>query len=73
MVNKTNIKVPKKYINRIEKIIKDYDGYWIYFNKGYDTNEKMKHHQDILFSQKEILKCIRESVPCNCEYCLGIK
>ena len=72
MNNKTNIKVPIKYIDRVEKIIKAEDGYWIYFNRGHDTNDKMKLHQDKFLSQKDILKCIRESVSCNCEYCLGL-
>lgn len=72
MDNKTNIKVPNKYEERIKEIYHDDDGYWVYLNRGWRWDDCESHviHED---TQQQILRCIRQTEPCNCNYCKGIE
>ena len=64
--NNTNIKIPKKYQDRIKEIYHDEDGYWVILNKGWFCEDYGLHtiHED---TQQDILRCIRETE--SCDYC----
>ena len=36
MINKTNIRIPKKYQEGIEEVFHDSDGYWVHAKEGYN-------------------------------------
>ena len=63
MVNETSIRVPKKYQHMIDEIYQDPDGYWCCLNQGWRSPSTGCHtiHED---SQPEVLRCIREVIPC---------
>lgn len=71
MINNTKLKIPKIYQSKVEEIRKTKEeGYWVYFNKGYDSLERNGDHQvGFLSSQKKVLMVIRDAIKCNCEYC----
>lgn len=68
MNNLTSIRVPKKYQNRIAEIYQDIDGYWCELSGGWYWDDWSLHviHED---TQADILRCIRETKPCDCERC----
>lgn len=72
MNNQTNINIPKKYQERISEIYHDEDGYWVYLNRGWCWDDYGLHtiHED---TQQQILRCIRQTEPCNCDYCKGLE
>lgn len=68
MKNETKIKIPKKYYDRIKEIYYDDDGYWVNLNKGWSYDGYGSHtiHSD---TQQQVLKCIRDTELCDCDYC----
>lgn len=68
MINSTTIRVPEKYKGRIDEIFHDSDGYWCYLKHGWCWDDPGLHiiHED---TQKEVLRCIRETKRCNCIEC----
>lgn len=72
MKNCTKIKVPKKYQDRIQEIYHDSDGYWCILNRGWYWDDYSLHviHED---TQAQVLRCIRETEPCDCPYCRGLE
>ena len=69
MKNSTNIKVPKKYAERIKEIFHDEDGYWVYTNPGWHNGDDYALHVIHEDTQAEILQQIRWTEPCDCEEC----
>src|SRR6476661_8235440 len=63
--------VPKKYMENMDEVFKDSDGYWAYTKKGFRFAETECHtaHGN---TQKEILSDIRSMEPCDCDECMGI-
>lgn len=68
MNNQINIKIPKKYQERIMEIYHDEDGYWVILNKGWCGYEQGCHviHED---TQHDMLRSIREIEVCDCDAC----
>lgn len=66
MKNTTNVKVPKKYQNRIVELYHDEDGYWCYMEAGYyaggmgSYDECHTIHEDTV---SELLYQIRRIMP----------
>ncbi|MCD7967573.1 MAG: hypothetical protein LUG90_17655, partial [Clostridiaceae bacterium] len=62
-----NMKIPKKYQNRIYDIYND-DGWWCELNEGWCYDQQGQHiiHED---TKTEILKCIGRTEICHCNDC----
>lgn len=62
------MRIPKKYEERVELFEHDEDGWWIYLNYGWCWDCKGLHiiHED---TQKEALRCLRQTKLCDCEEC----
>lgn len=63
--------VPKKYMENMDEVFKDSDGYWAYTKKGFRFAETECHTAHGK-TQKEILSDIRSMEPCDCDECMGI-
>lgn len=70
MINETSIRVPKKYEERVQEIFHDEDGYWLYLNRGWHSDDYGLHviHED---TQADVLKMLRWTEPCDCDWCCG--
>jgi hypothetical protein len=74
MKNNTKIKVAKKYLNQLNEIDLDGDGYWAYSKRGFYFEAMGRGtHTVCEDSQLELLKVIRSLKPCNCSECEEIK
>jgi len=62
------MRIPKKYEERVELLEHDEDGWWIYLNYGWCWDCKGLHiiHED---TQKEALRCLKNTNRCNCDEC----
>ena len=62
--------IPKKYQERIQEIFRDDDGYWIYLKKGWRKGDDICHTlaED---TQKQLMWELRQTKPCDCEWCTG--
>jgi len=60
--------IPKKYMQNLELVEKDLDGYWGYSKKGYKF-ENTGCHTAHGVSQKEFMEDIRSMTICECERC----
>lgn len=58
MINKTKMRIPKKYHIAINEIMHDSTGYWIWLNDGYKSSDTMTHtiHED---NQRNALKALQ--------------
>ena len=54
MINKTKMRIPKKYHLAIDEIMHDSTGYWIWLNEDYISTETGTHtiHE---YNQKDVL------------------
>jgi hypothetical protein len=61
--------IPKKYMEHIDEVYKDSDGWWAYTKKGFQFAGMGCHtaHED---TQHELLKMIRTMEPCDCDQCM---
>ena len=66
MINKTSIKVPKKYEERVKELFHDSDGYWLILNEEWCSDDYSLHiiHQD---TQADVLMMLRLTEPCDCK------
>ena len=71
MINNTNIRVPKKYVERIKEIFHDDDGYWAYTNHGWRNGDDYALHVIHEYTQAELLQQIKWTEPCDCDRCRG--
>lgn len=68
MKNTTNMKLAKKYEDKVELVEKDFDGYWGYAKKGYmfeNTGSHTAHGEN----QKEFLADLKTISTCDCKDC----
>lgn len=58
------------YENRIEDAYQDQDGYWIHLKKGWRVHDNICHtiHED---TKTRLIKELKQTVPCDCDWCLG--
>jgi hypothetical protein len=68
MINTTTIKIANKYIDGLDEVFKDSDGYWAYTKKGFRFAETESHtaHGS---TQKELLSDVRSLEACDCHEC----
>jgi hypothetical protein len=61
--------IPKKYMQHIDEIYKDSEGWWAYTTKGFKFAGMGCHtaHED---TQHELLQMIRTMEPCDCDQCM---
>ncbi len=64
--------IKKKYEDRIDEMIRDEDGWWIYLNRGWCWDDKGLHiiHED---TQKEAIRQLYFTEKCDCNYCKGLE
>lgn len=64
--------IKKKYQDRIEEMVKDDDGWWIYLNRGWFWDDYGLHiiHED---TKAEAIKMLQMTEPCDCDYCKGLE
>lgn len=64
--------IKKIYKERIDSIIHDEDGWWIFLKRGWFWDDKGLHtiHED---TQKEAYECLKNSQKCYCDYCKGLE
>lgn len=62
MINKTKMRIPKKYHLAIDEIMKDSTGYWIWLNEDYISTETGTHtiHE---YTQKDALAQLKTIKP----------
>lgn len=62
--------IQKKYQERIDEMIHDDDGWWIYLNRGWFWDDHGLHiiHED---TKAEAIQQLKYTEPCDCPYCKG--
>lgn len=68
MKNTTNMKLAKKYEDKVKLVEKDFDGYWGYSEKGFmfkSTGSHTAHGE----TQKEFLSDLKSITKCDCKDC----
>ncbi len=55
------MKIPKKYLNRVELAEHDQDGWWIYLKDRWNCDTSAAPHTIHEDSQNTCLRCLRES------------
>ena len=71
MTNVTSIRIPKKYAERVKEVFHDEDGYWLYLNRGWHNSDDYALHIIHEDTQAEVLKKLRWTEPCDCDWCTG--
>lgn len=63
--------IAKKYLERVEREYRDYDGYWIELRRGWKNGDDpvgVCHgiHEN---TRRDALKVLTWSIPCDCREC----
>ena len=68
MDNQTSIKIPTMYVDRIESVEHDEDGYWLGLKDGWccDLSTHVIHED----TQARVLECLRDISLCYCRQCV---
>ena len=69
--------IPKslaKYYDKIsdyENSTRDHNGHWLYYAAGWKSGSDPlgAQHQDHEDTIKELVRCVREALPCGCSEC----
>ena len=64
--------IPNKYIDRIQLMELDEDGYWIYLKRGWRQGGNLCHtlHED---TQSRLMQELRKTKRCDCDYCKEVQ